>query len=178
MVEEQAETAAENVETAAQKTEAVVEEPKDAKRTIEASAEVTKLVDKVLKLSAEDRQAFTATYIGKLPVLELSEQVKALEEVFGVTAAVPMAMGAMPAGGAGGADDEAEKSSFDVILKEIGDKKIQVIKAVRAATSLGLKEAKALVDAAPGKIKEGLSADEAEAIKKELEAAGAVVELQ
>ena len=182
---EAAEAAAEKTEATAEKAQATAEEPKadaeksqeEPKKTVEASAEVGKLVDKVLKLSAEDRGAFTATYIGKLSVLELSEQVKTLEDVFGVTAAAPMAMAMAPGAGAGEAVEE-EKTIFDVVLKEIGDKKIQVIKAVRAATSLGLKEAKALVDAAPGKIKEGLNKDDADAVKKELEAAGAVVELK
>jgi len=162
---------------AAEKAEAVAEEPKAEKPAVEVSAEVGKLVEKVMKLSVEDRTAFTAEYIGKLPVLELSEQVKALEEVFGVSAAMPTAVAVAAPGGAGEAQAE-EKSTFDVVLKEVGDKKIQVIKAVRAATSLGLKEAKALVDSAPGKVKEGLSKDEAEAVKKELETAGAIVELQ
>ena len=178
MTKEKTEAADEKVEAATEKTEAAVEESTDKKETPKASAEVTKLVDKVMKLSPEDRKAFTADYIGKLPVLELAEQVKTLEEVFGVTAAAPMAMAAMPVGAGSAEADAEEKSAFDVVLKEVGDKKIQVIKAVRAATNLGLKEAKALVDAAPGKIKEGLSKDEAEAVKKELEAAGAIVELQ
>jgi large subunit ribosomal protein L7/L12 len=145
----------------------------------EGSAEVSKLVDKLMKMTAEERKAFTTAYIGKLPVLELADQVKALETAFGVSAAAPMAMMAPAAGGPGGAAEEAaEKTSFTVILKEVGDKKIQVIKSVRAITNLGLKEAKALVDGAPGKVKEGVTKDEAETMKKELEAAGAVVEIQ
>ncbi len=145
----------------------------------QASAEVSKLVEKVMGLTAEDRKAFTTLYIGKLPVLELAEQVKALEAAFGVTAAAPMAMMAPMGGGAGGGEAAAEeKTSFTVILKEVGDKKIQVIKAVRALTNLGLKEAKEMVDGAPGKVKEGVTKDEAEAMKKELEVAGAVVEIQ
>lgn len=143
---------------------------------VNASAEVTKLVDEVMNLTAEDRQVFTASYIGKLSVMELADQVKNLEAVFGVTAAAPMAMMAVPAGAA--APVEEEKTAFDVVLKEVGDKKIQVIKAVRQVTNLGLKEAKALVDGAPGKVKEGVSKEECEKIKQELEAAGATVEIK
>ncbi|MEE8142913.1 MAG: 50S ribosomal protein L7/L12 [Planctomycetota bacterium] len=116
--------------------------------------------------------------IKKLSVMELVELKDSLEDEFGVTAMAPMAgMMMAPAGG----DDDAEaveKSTFDVILKEIGKEKIQVIKAVRSVTSLGLKEAKAVVEAAPGPIKEGLTKDEAEKIKETLESAGAVVELK
>ena len=112
--------------------------------------------------------------IGNLTVLELSELVKAAEEKFGVSAAAPVAVAAAaPAeGGAAG-----EKSEFDVILKDAGAGKINVIKAVREATGLGLKEAKALVDGAPAAVKEGLSKADAEALKGTLEAAGATVEL-
>lgn len=150
-----------------------------AELTEAGSAEVNKMVEKLMKMSAEERKAFTTAYIGKLPVLELADQVKALETAFGVTAAAPMAMMAPSGGGAGAADAEpAEKTAFTVVLKEVGDKKIQVIKAVRAVTNLGLKEAKEMVDAAPGKIKENVTKDEAETIKKELEAAGAVIEIQ
>ena len=149
-----------------------------AELTEAGSAEVNKMVEKLMKMTAEERKAFTTAYIGKLPVLELADQVKALETAFGVTAAAPMAMMA-PAAGAGAADAEpAEKTAFTIVLKEVGDKKIQVIKAVRAVTNLGLKEAKEMVDGAPGKIKENATKDEAETIKKELEAAGAVVEIQ
>ena len=145
----------------------------------EGSAEVSKLVDKLMKMTAEERKAFTTAYIGKLPVLELAEQVKALETAFGVSAAAPMAMMAPVGGAAGGGEAAAEeKTSFTVVLKEVGDKKIQVIKSVRAITNLGLKEAKAVVDGAPGKVKEGVTKDEAEAMKKELETSGAVVEIQ
>lgn len=116
--------------------------------------------------------------IEKLTVLELAELVSALEEKFGVTAQA--AVVAAPAGGAadGGAAAVEEKSEFDVILSAAGDKKIQVIKVVRGITNLGLKEAKALVDEAPSAVKEGVSKDEAEEIKKELEEAGAVVEVK
>jgi large subunit ribosomal protein L7/L12 len=116
-------------------------------------------------------------YIKNMSVLELSELVKELEEVFGVSAAAPMAMAAMPAAG-GEAAAEAEQTEFDVILESPGDKKIQVIKVVRAITGLGLKEAKALVDGAPKAIKEGIAKDEAEGIKTQLEEAGGVVEVK
>ena len=113
--------------------------------------------------------------IGNLTVLELSELVKAAEEKFGVSAAAPVAVAAAaPAEGAAA----AEKSEFDVVLKDAGASKINVIKAVREATGLGLKEAKALVDGAPAAVKEGVSKADAEALKEKLEAAGASVELK
>ena len=114
--------------------------------------------------------------IENLTVLELAELVKAAEEKFGVSAAAPVAVAAAPAA-AGGAAAE-EKSEFDVILKEAGAGKINVIKAVREITGLGLKEAKALVDGAPAPVKEGVSKADAEDIKGKLEAAGASVELK
>jgi len=115
--------------------------------------------------------------IAGLTVLELSELVKALEEKFGVTAAAPMMMGAMPMGGEAAPADEAP-TSFDVILKEIGAQKIQVIKEVRALTGLGLKEAKDLVDSAPKAVKEGVNEDEAKKIRETLEAVGATIEVK
>ncbi len=113
-----------------------------------------------------------------MSLLEASQLVKAFEEKFDVSASAAMAVpvGGMAAAGGGEAAQE-EKTDFDVILKEVGANKIQVIKAVRAETALGLKEAKALVDAAPKPIKEGVAKDEAEKVKKALEDAGAVVEL-
>ena len=112
-----------------------------------------------------------------ITVLELSERIKALEEEFGVSATAVAA--AAPAGGGGGGDAaEEESSTVDVVLTAAGDKKIQVIKVVRAATGLGLKEAKALVDEAPKPIKEGIERDEAEKLKGELEEAGGSVELK
>jgi large subunit ribosomal protein L7/L12 len=115
-----------------------------------------------------------------ISVLELSERIKALEEAFGVSAtAVAAAAPAAAGGGAGdGAAAEEESSTVDVILTGAGDKKIQVIKVVRAATGLGLKEAKALVDEAPKPVKEGIERDEADKLKSELEEAGASVELK
>ncbi|HEX4364777.1 MAG TPA: 50S ribosomal protein L7/L12 [Solirubrobacteraceae bacterium] len=123
----------------------------------------------------------TAEWIDELKsisVLELSERIKALEEEFGVSAQA--AAVAAPAGGGGGdaAPAEEEQSAFDVIITAAGDKKIQVIKVVRAATSLGLKEAKALVDEAPKAVREGVDKDEAEKLKQELEEAGASVEIK
>jgi large subunit ribosomal protein L7/L12 len=114
-----------------------------------------------------------------ISVLELSERIKALEEAFGVSAtAVAAAAPAAPAGGDGGGEAEEEQSAFDVILTAAGDKKIQVIKVVRAATGLGLKEAKALVDEAPKPIKEGVDKAEADKLKADLEEAGGSVDLK
>jgi len=116
-------------------------------------------------------------FISNMSVLELSELVKELEDKFGVTAAAPMAFaaGAMPAGVAVA---EEEQTEFDVVLEAFGDKKINVIKEVRAITGLGLKEAKALVEEAPKAIKEGISKQEAEKIKEQLEGAGAQVSIK
>ena len=122
-----------------------------------ASEKITNLVEEVKGLS----------------VLELSEIVKAVEEEFGVTAAAPVAVAA-----AGGAEGGAAKDSFDVILKDAGASKINVIKVVREATGLGLKEAKAIVDGAPAPVKEGVATEAAEALKAQLEEAGATVELK
>ncbi len=116
--------------------------------------------------------------IGGLTVLELAELVKALEDKFGVSAAAPVMMaGAMSSDGAG-EEAAVEKDSFDVVLTSVGEKKIQVIKVVREITSLGLKEAKALVDEAPKPVKEGATKEEAEEIQSRLQDAGATVELQ
>ena len=113
--------------------------------------------------------------IEKLTVLELADLVKAIEEKFGVSAAAAAVVAAPAAGGAAAAE---EKSSFNVVLKEAGDQKIKVIKVVRDATGLGLKEAKDLVDGAPKAVKEGASKEEAEELKAKFEEAGATVELQ
>ena len=115
--------------------------------------------------------------IKKMSVLELSELIKALEEEFGVSATAVAAAAPAAAAGDGGAAEE-ESSTVDVVLTGAGDKKIQVIKVVRAATGLGLKEAKALVDEAPKPVKEGLDREEGEKLKSELEEAGAQVELK
>ncbi len=120
--------------------------------------------------------------LGKMTVLELVELKKALEEEWGVTAAAPVAVaaapGAAPATGDGAPAAEEEQTAFDVVLAASGDKKIQVIKVVRAITGLGLKEAKDLVDSAPKPVKEGVTREEAESIKGQLEEAGATVEIK
>ena len=116
--------------------------------------------------------------IENMTVLELSELVKALEERFGVSATAVAAAPAAGAAGDGAAAAEEEQTEFDVVLQGPGEKKIQVIKVVRAATGLGLKEAKALVDEAPNPVKEALSREDADALKAQLEEAGAAVELK
>ncbi|NPA94854.1 MAG: 50S ribosomal protein L7/L12 [Thermodesulfobacteria bacterium] len=118
-------------------------------------------------------------FISNMTVLELSEFIKELEDKFGVSAAAPVAVaaaGAAPGGDAGGAQEE--KTEFDVILADVGSQKIKVIKEVRAVTGLGLKEAKELVESAPKPIKEGVSKEEAEKIKEQVEAVGAKVEIK
>lgn len=117
-------------------------------------------------------------FISNMSVLELAELVKELEEKFGVSAAAPVAVAAAPAQEGAARPELEEKTEFDVILSQIGDKKIQVIKVIRAITGLGLREAKAVVDDAPKPIKEGISKEEAEDIKKQLEEAGATVEIK
>jgi large subunit ribosomal protein L7/L12 len=117
-------------------------------------------------------------FIANMSVLELSEMVKEMEEKFGVSAAAPVAMMAAGPTGEAGAGEAEEKNEFDVVLIAAGDKKIAVIKEVRAITGLGLKEAKALVDDAPKPVKEGVPKEEADKIKAQLEDAGAQVELK
>jgi large subunit ribosomal protein L7/L12 len=116
--------------------------------------------------------------IKQMPALELSELVKELEDVFGVSAAAPVMMGAMPAAGGGEAAAEEEKDSFDVVLEGFGDNKIAVIKVVRELTGLGLKEAKDVVEGAPKPVLEGVAKDKAEEAKTKLEDAGAAVTLK
>jgi large subunit ribosomal protein L7/L12 len=128
-----------------------------------------------VELDAELEKIFES--LNALPISKAAKLVKAMEARWGVSAAAPVAM-AGPAAGAGpAAEEKAEKTTFDVILKAAGDKKIQVIKVVRTVTGLGLKEAKDLVDGAPGKVKQGIPKEEAEKVKKELEESGATVEL-
>lgn len=117
-------------------------------------------------------------FIENMTVLELSELVKEFEERFGVSAAAPLAVAAMPAGGAAEAAPVEEQTEFSVLITGVGDKKIQVIKEVRAITTLGLKEAKDLVEGVPGLVKEGIPKEEAEAIAKQLTEAGATVEIK
>ncbi len=144
--------------------EAAVKEPPAPAAEEKASPEVS---DKLKKIIDE---------VSALTVLELSDLVKALEETFGVTAAAPMMMAAAPGGGEAAAAEE--QTEFTVMLTDIGAKKIQVIKEVRAVTSLGLKEAKELVESAPVAVKENLNKEDAEAIKEKLSAAGATAELK
>jgi large subunit ribosomal protein L7/L12 len=126
-------------------------------------------------MSATKEQVFE--FIDKMTILEMSEFIKDFEDRYGVTAAAPVAVAAAPAAG-GEAAVEEEKTSFDVVLTAVGDKKIQVIKAVRELTSLGLKEAKELVDSAPKPVKTGVTKDEADSVKAKLEEQGASVELK
>jgi large subunit ribosomal protein L7/L12 len=127
------------------------------------------------KLSADQKKVLET--VEKMSVLELSQLVKAFEEKFGVTAQAPVAVASTPAQGEEKKDEE-EKIIFNVILKDAGSQKIGVIKAVKAATGLGLKEAKDLVDSAPKQVKEGVKKEEAEELKKMLEEAGATIELE
>jgi len=117
-------------------------------------------------------------YLEKASMLEISELIKEIEEKFGVTAAAPVAVAAAAAPAAGAGEAVEEKTEFDVVLTSPGEKKIQVIKVVRAITGLGLKEAKELVDGAPKAVKEGVSKAEAEDIKKQIEEVGGVVEIK
>jgi large subunit ribosomal protein L7/L12 len=123
-----------------------------------------------------DKLANIVNSIEGLTVMELAELVSALEEKFGVSAQAPVAVAAV--GAAPAAVEEEEKTEFDVVLSDVGANKIQIIKVVRAVTSLGLKEAKDLVDGAPNPIKEGISKDEAESIRKQIEEAGGKVEIK
>jgi large subunit ribosomal protein L7/L12 len=149
---------------------AVAEESEDSKPKAKAATK------KAAKSAAASDLIET---IKNMTVLEISDLVKELEETFGVSAAAPVAVAAAagPAAGAAGQAEE-EKTSFDVILSSVGDKKIQVIKVVRSLTGLGLKEAKAVVDEAPKPVKEGVNKDEADKMKKELEEAGATIEFK
>jgi len=128
---------------------------------------------------ADISKADVVTYLEKASMIEISELIKEIEEKFDIQAAPAQVAVAAAPGAAGGADAPAaaEKTEFDVVLKEFGENKIQVIKAVRTVTSLGLKEAKDLVESAPKSVKEGVAKEEAEEIKKKLEDAGATVEL-
>lgn len=165
MAEEKAAKVEEKSKKAEEKTAKVEEKPKKAEEKAKKDEDkVSKLVDQ----------------IGKLTILELSDLVKAIEERFGVEAAAPVMMaGAVAGGPAPGVEAEAEeKTEFDVELTSFGDKKIQVIKVVRELTALGLKEAKDLVESAPGKILEGVAKDAAESAKAKLEEQGATAEIK
>jgi large subunit ribosomal protein L7/L12 len=117
-------------------------------------------------------------FIDNMTILDMSKFIKEFEERYGVTAAAPVAIAAMPGAGAAAAPEVEEKTSFDVVLTAAGEKKIQVIKVVRELTSLGLKEAKDLVDGAPKPVKTGVSKEEAESVKAKLEEQGATVEIK
>ena len=161
----------------AEATEAKAAVKEEVKPAEKASSEAKEDAKPKVKLSEKMKSMMDT--IGEMSVLELSDLVKALEDKFGVSAAAPVAIAA--SGGAGGAVSggaEEEKSVFTVILAEIGPKKINVIKEIRALTNLGLKEAKDLVEAAPKEVKDGLTKEEAEKMKKQLEGAGAKVELK
>lgn len=141
-------------------------------------AKIEEVVQSMLGMTAEERIEAMTQVVEGMSVLDLNQLVKSMQERFGVSAA-PMAMAAPMAGGAAeAAPAEEEKTSFDVVLTGAGDKKIQVIKVVRELTSLGLKEAKELVEGAPQPIKQGVSKDDAEALKSKLEAEGATVEIK
>jgi large subunit ribosomal protein L7/L12 len=157
------------------KDEKVKEEKEETKAAGEDTAKKSQA-----KKSTSDKKSIEdiLSAVENMTVLELSELVKALEEKFNVSAQAMVAAAPAGAGAPGGAAPEEEKSEFDVELKSAGQKKIEVIKAVRQITSLGLKEAKELVDKAPNVVKEKVSAEEAEKIKKQLEDAGAEVELK
>jgi len=127
---------------------------------------------------ADITRAQVQEFLEKMTVLELSEFTKELEEAWGVSAAAPVAIAGAPAAGGGDGAAAEEKTEFDVILQSVGNAKIQVIKAVREITGLGLKEAKAVVDGAPGPLKEGVSKDEAAELKEKLEGVGAAVEIK
>ena len=161
--------------------EAISETAKAADAAAEKvlSENVKKILTEVAGLNSEEKSQLGLEIIKGLTVLELSNWVKTMEDEFGVSAAPVAVGGVMPqAGGAAGAAQEEEKTEFDVVLASIGSNKIQVIKEVRALTSLGLKEAKELVDNAPKTLKEAVSKEEAEEIKKKIEATGAKVEIK
>jgi large subunit ribosomal protein L7/L12 len=132
------------------------------------------MTTKTTKITKKD----VIEFISNMTVLELSELVKEFEEKFGVSAATPVAVSAATDSEKAEQVEEAEKTEFDVMLTGVGDKKIQVIKVVRSVTNLGLKEAKELVDNVPSKVKEGVSKEDADNIKKQLEEAGAVVDIK
>jgi large subunit ribosomal protein L7/L12 len=139
---------------------------------------VAGLVEEAGKLADDERTQFLTDFVARQNVLWLANAVKALEEKFGVKAAAGVAVAAAPAGGAAAAEAKEEKTAFDVVLKSAGANKINVIKVVRAATSLGLKEAKDLVDKGGQPVKTGIPKEEADKLAKELKDAGAEVEIK
>ena len=153
------------------------EKPKAEKKKAEKKAEEPKAEEKKVEASSKNVEKIVGA-VEKMTVLELSELVKVLEDRFGVTAAAPMAMMPGMMAGAGAAEEAEEQTEFDVVLKDFGSQKIQVIKVVRVITGLGLIEAKKMVEDLPNNVKEGASKDEAEEIKKQLEEVGATVEVK
>ncbi len=160
------------------KEEKPVEEVSEKSEKKEVSPKVSEVLEEVKTMTPEERTEFGVSLVKGLSVLELSEWVKTLEKEFGISAAAPVAVAAAPAGSQEASAEEVKKDSFAVMLVSSGDKKIQVIKEVRTITSLGLREAKALVDEAPKPVKENITEKEANEIKAKLEAAGATVELK
>jgi len=152
-------------------------EKKTKKKAKESKALTTEqLVEAYRGLTTEEKANFWVEAVSQTNVLELNASVKSLQEEFGITAAAPVVAAAMP-GAAAAPVEEEEKTEFNVVLKEIGAQKIQVIKAVRELTGLGLRESKEMVEGAPSNVKEGVSKEEAEAAKARLEEAGATVEM-
>ncbi len=166
-----------NTEDAAEQPVKETQAAVQAEETTEATT-VEEKTDEKPKVQVSEKMEGLIKVVEEMSVLELSELVKAMEDRFGVSAAAPVAaVAAVGAVAAGGAEEE-EKTMFDVVLAEIGSQKIQVIKEIRALTSLGLKEAKDLVEAAPKEVKTGITKDEAEKMKKQLETVGAKIELK
>lgn len=163
--------------TEEQKTKQEVAEAQPAEAPKEATEQAAQKESPKEEVKLSEKQEGIIKTVESMTVLELADLVKALEDKFGVSAAVPVA-GFAGGAGAPGAAQEEEQTSFTLVLTSFGEKKINVIKEIRAVTTLGLKEAKDLVEAAPKTIKEGVSKDEAEKIKKQLEAVGAKVELK
>lgn len=169
-VEEQKEK--EKEEIAAGEEAAPMEKPPPPKKVVD-------ILKKVAEMTQEERGRLGLELVKNLTVLELSQWVKAFEEEFGVSAAAPVAIAALGAGASGvPAEEIEEQTEFTVVLTVIGPNKIPVIKEVRAATGLGLKEAKSLVEAAPSPVKENISKEDAEELKKKIEAVGATVEIK
>ena len=168
--------------TTEEKKEQQKEQPKPAleeKKAEQAAKKTREESEEKPKVKLSKKMEDVLTTVESMSVLELADLVHALEDKFGVSAQAPVAMAAVAAAGApGAATQEEEKSSFSVVLTSAGDKKIQVIKEIRQVTTLGLKEAKDLVESAPKTVKEAVPKEEAEKIKKQLEAAGAKVELK
>jgi len=157
----------------------MAEEQKEAKKEeVKEEKKETKEQAATSQVELSEKAKKVVESVGSMTVLELSDLVKVLEEKFGVSAAAPVAVGMMPAAGQAGAAQAEEKSTFTVVLASVGGNKIQVIKEIRTVTTLGLKEAKDLVDSAPKTIKEDAPKEEAEEIKKKIEAAGGKVELK